>query len=188
MIELARNPLKIVTGKAAFHPVDCARDKGELTSAIRDALGDTPGCIICWQIHRIIWGRWTQGGIVLSDGSDLDVSLVEEIRAFHQTAELHLTRAGDRLIGRTVRDGEGEEKDYVDSLAQFWGEREDGAPQGYVMLKDRNRKLTLVVPADDTAAKTYGLVTRNYTGVNETTAQAGYDDDRYLAIVPTREG
>jgi hypothetical protein len=40
------------------------------------------------------------------------------------------------------------------------------------------------LPAIDQPAKHYALETRSYIGINERTAQAGYTDYRFKAILP----
>ncbi len=188
-LEIAHGSSCIVSG------LRCAMNPEAICEELKKALGDAPGLVILWQMNRIVWGRWESGQVILWDGSPLDVEIIEELRAFHETAELHLTRVGDVLVGRSVRDGEGESRDYVDSRSQLWGERQeekllDGVqiPDDYVRLLDADRKISLVIPVADTTKKYYGLVTRNYIGVNDATAQAGYTDYRYLAVVPIEEG
>ena len=51
----------------------------------------------------------------------------------------------------------------------------------FVVLKDSQRKLVLMVPCEEEAVF-YGLVTRNYIGYAPQNGQAGYVDYRYVAI------
>ena len=51
-------------------------------------------------------------------------------------------------------------------------------------LVDRDRKLSMKIPSIGAKAKDYALVTRSYIGINKQTAQAGYTDYRFKAIIP----
>ena len=185
-LELAKNPLKIKQIAAEREEdINCAWDLAAITRVLADKLPQ-PALAVIWQRHRISWGRWQEGKLSLADGSVLEPAYIEELRVFSAQAELHLCRQGESLRGRFVRDSEGNSGKCVDSLARLWGEK-TAAANGYVTLRDKDRKLTLTVPSDDTAARWYGLITRSYVGVNEHTHQAGYADYRYMGITSAEE-
>lgn len=143
------------------------------------------GLVIVWQYHRVIWGRWTQGRLTFSDGTDLDEGLILEVRLFNDAEELHLRRTGSAYTGRYICDGEGTSGDFVDTSARIWGELQSFV-DGYAVLKDTKRFITLAIPADE-QAKYYVLATRNYITIHEN-GQAGYGDYRFLAVAPWKGG
>ncbi|WP_301860830.1 CRISPR-associated protein Csx19 [uncultured Megasphaera sp.] len=143
------------------------------------------GLVIVWQYHRVIWGRWTKGGLTFSDGADLDEGLILEVRLFNDREELHLRRSGTAYTGRYICDGEGTSGDFVDTSARLWGELQS-FHDGYAVLKDTQRFITLTIPAAQQAPY-YVLTTRNYITIHEN-GQAGYGDYRFLAVTPWKGG
>ncbi len=193
--EMAGQELKVRKGTACVEILPgLAKSAEDIGRAMREVFGTAPVTVVAWQMHRILWGQW-QDGVWKGPGEELpDARYIEELRAFHATAELRLVRAGDHFTGRVIRDDEGgnvKYADYVDSVSPFWGKRtkDDETPEGFVKLKDPERKSVLVIPVENVGqSERYGLVTRNYISVNQTTKQAGYDDYRYMAVVPMEEG
>lgn len=162
-----------------------AREEAALTEALAQYMKED-ACLIFWQLHRIVWGRWQAGAIRLADGSALDVSLVEEMRAFNEAEELHLVKKREKLCGRYLFDVAGTGTEAVDSAAPLWGKR-CAADGDWLTLEDAGRGFRLTVPAAFEATRC-ALVTRSYIGYDPETQQAGYEDMRYRAIVPLEEG
>ncbi len=157
---------------------------GDLQNKLQE-LGVQDGFVILWQVNSINWGRWTDGRFYYEGPAPKD-SLVLELRVFNEQEELHLLKKGGSFKGRYRKDGEGEEAEYIDSASRFWGKRTEGqeSAEGFICLIDKDRKLSMSIPKIEADAETYALETRSYVGINEQTAQAGYVDYRFKAILP----
>jgi CRISPR-associated protein (TIGR03984 family) len=182
-MELANKPLE----KKQVHctgpePMTCGLQPSELVTLLGQHMKHDAS-IVCWQVHRIIWGRWNDGQIELSDGSKLDSQYVVELRVFNQLEELYLRRKGDILTGHYISDEGGTKAiDCVDSISPLWGKNlAKTVEHGYVRLEDRERQLSLCVPCEK-RAEYYGLVTRSYIGRHGITGQSGYVGYRFVAI------
>lgn len=180
-IDLALHKLEIKSCPSESREFVCTLDEKAVADILQQC-GLTEGTVVVWQVNRIRWGRWQQRVFTFADGEKNRVPLWLEVRIFNQTGELHLVREKGAFQGRFRGDGQGETAEYVDSLSRFWGEKTE-VQNGWLTLEDKDRKLKLVVPQAAEAAQYYGLVTRNYVGVDVQTAQAGYVDYRYVAIV-----
>ena len=179
--ELALNPLRICAGTSSS-------DSCALRISAEDIVGELvrrgiqDATVILWQVDQIRCGTWRNGAFHFADERPLDAALLVELRVFDAACELRLRREDSEILGRFRQDGTGEPVEYVDSMARLMGERED---QGaWMTLRDRERKLKLTMPALMEPCRYVRLVTRSYIGIHEKTAQAGYIDDRFLAIVP----
>lgn len=179
---LAEQPLQIQQGKSNVTVVTCPLQEADICAELRK-LGLQSAYVVLWQVNAIRWGKWEQGAFAFTDDKSANVNLWLELRIFNAQSELHLVRQGAKLTGRFRTDGEGKDAEYVDSLSRFWGEKKS-AKNGWLKLEDADRKLSQTVPQPQQNARFYGLVTRNYLGINEKTAQAGYQDYRYVAIAP----
>lgn len=179
---VATKPLALQQGSSLQERIKGSGTLQELAAAyMKD-----DGIVVCWQRHRIIWGYWRDGHIVLSDGSQLQEIHVLEVRIFNDAEEIHLLRQGDTYVGRYIQDGMGQDTTYVDSWARLWG-KAGKAAHGFVTLRDDERFLTMTIPCDEEDAY-YGLVTRNYVTADEQTGQAGYSDYRFVRIEPMKGG
>lgn len=136
--------------------------------------------VVAWYFERIIFGRCSGGVVTLADGTPLTLAGLEELRVFNTSEELRIVNDGRRLRTRYIADGAGDATEVVDSAARLWGERADGAPDGYTRLLDSGRHIELTVPAD--IKHTGVLVTRNYIECDKLTGLAGYGDYRYVEI------
>lgn len=172
--------LTIQSGTSRVTPVSIARQKAAVTDCLQEA-GFSHATVVVWQVNTIRWGKWEQGTLTFADGQEAKTALWLECRIFNEEKELHLTRQKDQLKGRLVEDGAGEATEYVDACSRFWGECK-AREAGWMTLRDDDRKLLLTVPEAEGDARFYGLVTRNYIGIHEKTAQAGYTDYRYVRI------
>ena len=155
----------------------------EAVAAFLKEHGIAKAAAVIWQINKIFWCKWEQGGFRLPEGGSMRPELWQELRIFNEAMELKLTCDEGTLHGRLLEenDGAGEPCEYVDSLSRLWGEAAER--QGdWLLLEDKSRKLRQEIPAPEEEARFYGLVTRNYIGINERTAQAGYEDYRYVKI------
>lgn len=113
-----------------------------------------------------------------SDVDNLDELL--ELRAFNEEGELHIIVDGERVIGRTITDGVGEEHEYVDETHLLWGEAKQ-YKDGYTLLsEDRGNKLS--VPFEVENGKRAFIVVRNYLS----NTQFAFDDYRMVKFI-TRE-
>lgn len=184
-MELAMKPLKIMPGKCFLeNNISIALSLEALRQKLRD-LSVADGFVVLWQVNCISWGKWTAGALSFAGEAPKD-GLIFELRVFNEQEELHLRKQGRMLKGRYRKDTEGEEAEYVDSVSRFWGKRdqtEDGNA-GYITLKDADRKLSMELPDIGTTANYYALETRSYVGISPRTAQAGYVDYRFKAIIP----
>ena len=97
-----------------------------------------------------------------------------------------MKRAGDKFIGRYVRDELGTGNFYVDSFARLFGENVS-SENGWIKLEDELRKISMTIPVDGDE-KFYGLLTRNYIGSDAATGLSGYDDYRFVAIENAWDG
>jgi CRISPR-associated protein (TIGR03984 family) len=167
------------------YKVSAAFSQSDIEAIIKKVIkGDA--VLVVWQMNRIIWGIWQDGEIVLSDGSRLEMIYVNEMRVFNEQGELHLSKSGDAFSGRYREDQGNQSCEYVDTVSRFWGSK-GKREKGFVELNDEERKIQLTVPCDKDG-KYYGLVTRNYIGINDKTGQAGYDDYRYVRIISGEGG
>jgi len=177
--------LTITSGQSEIKPVSMPADFAALPNKLSE-LGLQDGYMIVWQIQRISWGKLTAGKISLATDTPKN-SLILELRIFNEDAELHLQKQGDQFVGRYRNDQAGDKAEYVDSASRFWGQYSKDqatADDGFMTLVDADRKLSMKLPAIDQPAKHYALETRSYIGINEQTAQAGYTDYRFKAILP----
>ena len=187
-IELAMDALQYKDSSRKVTALECDRNMASLEQILNEYL-QLDAVVILWRMQDIVWGRWQDKKLVLADpDQSIDISLLLEIRVFNQQEEIHLVRYGEKLSGRYSMDGTGDPVCYVDSAARFWGSNESKKVQeGYAEVVDSNRKLHMRIPCD-TAAEYYALVTRNYIAVESATGQAGYNDYRFLAIIPADGG
>lgn len=161
-------------------PVSITRQETAVKDYLQEA-GFSHATVVVWQVNTIRWGKWEQGTLAFADSQEAKTALWLECRIFNEEKELHLTRQKDQFTGRLVEDGAGEATEYVDACSRFWGECK-AREAGWMTLRDDDRKLSLTVPESEGTARFYGLVTRNYIGIHEKTAQAGYTDYRYVKI------
>ena len=184
-IELALNPLKIIAGKSLVEPVAIDADWQILEDKLHE-LGLQDGYAVIWQIHSIAWGTLKAGKISFS--SDVPKNeLILELRVFNENEEIYLQKQGDKFVGRFRNDASGEDAEYVDSASRFWGDFnsiESENTEGFMNLTDKDRKISMKIPKIESVAKYYALETRSYVGINQQTAQAGYTDYRFKAIIP----
>lgn len=152
-----------------------------------DAIGAQikDGLVVCWLHYELLFGRITNGAVSFPNVEalpNIDKHLVR-LRAFNKDKELHLWRSGQDVKGRLRVDTEGDTTDYIETDLYLWGNPADGAPEGYVHLKEE-RGWDAVVPFDGTLPKNgvLRLATRNYIGYDEETCQAGYVDSRFVSI------
>lgn len=172
--------LTIQSGTSRVTPVSITRQETAVKDYLQEA-GFSHATAVVWQVNTIRWGKWEQGTLAFADSQEAKTALWLECRIFNEEKELHLTRQKDQFTGRLVEDGAGEATEYVDACSRFWGECK-AREAGWMTLRDDDRKLSLTVPESEGTARFYGLVTRNYIGIHEKTAQAGYTDYRYVKI------
>ena len=163
----------------------CTADEQALLALLTDTLSESATAVI-WQYQKIIFGQWDGKQLFLPEKSKFSANLVEELRVFHSSAELHLLREDGRLFGRLRKDSDGTDDECVDVIAPFWGVNA-GRSGSYVSLRDADRKLQLVIPCEEESER-YGLVTRSYIGRDENNGQAGYTDYRYVQITSADAG
>lgn len=178
-MELAMSELRLVNGKSETKQLNVSQDFASVQTLLQNTMKED-GIAVMWKRSAIVWGRYTNGKLVFSDA--LEDDSCEELRVFNGQEEVHLRRKGNCLHGRYRKDGSGEEAVYVDSFSRFWGEKV-GEHDGYVTLKDLQRKLSMNIPVDINESCTkYGLTTRNYVEANNPVGLAGYTDYRYVEI------
>lgn len=177
------SPLRLGEGQSSIEAetMQASLSQVEAELAARQMEGAT---VVCWQVHAITWGRYADGKLAFA--APVQPALIVELRAFTEKAELHLRRKGALLVGRLRQDGAGEAVEYIDTCARLWGEYCGTSDDGWLTLRDKDRKLALRLPRQPEDSKTYGLLTRNYLGcVSDDVPQMGYVDSRFVAIVPT---
>lgn len=174
--------LHIKSGVSQSTPVSVRKSEPDV-QALLQRMHFSEGTVVVWQVNKIRWGRWSGNAFTFADGHPEQVSLWLACRVFNEQAELHLERNGQSLDGRLLEDGDGDAAEYVDVCSRFWGECK-AKDADWMTLRDAERKLSQKMPAIMDDARFYGLVTRNYIGVNEKTGQAGYIDYRYVAVQP----
>lgn len=151
-----------------------------------------PGSVISWQPYRILWGRWQNQTIQWANMETVQIRDIQEIRVFNETEELHLYRAGRPLMGRYICDDSGNTvTHYVDTTAPLLGNESTTLGDGFIQLRDKERKLQMAIPANNPDENEkhpyYGLKTRNYVTIYDN-GQAGYGDYRFVAIIPAKGG
>ena len=185
-LELMTNQLAKSDTKGIMRPVSCTMDETDLKKLLQENMKHD-GLVVCWQMQRIVWGRYQAGNLTFSDGNMLVPAYILELRVFNATEELHLVKKESTFTGRYRCDGEGPDQvEYVDTMAPLWGNSSKTAADGYVTLIDEERKFKMTIPCKE-QANYYGLTTRNYIGIYEQTSQAGYMDYRFMGITPEKE-
>ena len=169
--------LQLNAGKRLVTPVNISKTELSLR-AILEQLQFTKGTIVVWQVNKIRWGKWENGKFTFADSEPDNIRLWLECRIFNEQAELHLISDKLQLVGQMIEDGKGEPTEYVDASSRFWGECQ-AKDADWMTLADKERKLSLKMPAATEPARFYALMTRNYIEVNAETGQAGYTDYRY---------
>lgn len=177
-------PTEIKAGKSLIKNIAIPATMAAMQTELQE-LNFQAGYVVLWQIDAIRWGKWESGQLYFPETDPQD-SLLLEVRVFNENEELHLLKQGESFRGRFRNDSEGEAAEYVDSASRFWGRRTQtqACAGGYIRLVDSDRKLQMLIPAVGTEAEYYALETRSYVGINEHTAQAGYVDYRFKAILP----
>lgn len=178
--------LQLNEGKIIRERVNCACTLNDVEKILAEKFNDSRAVFVAWQIQSVVWGTCEGGKIYLRDKTSPKPENWLECRIFNADEEIHLKRRENDLIGRYIKDVEGEGKFYVDSFARLWGERFNAA-DGYINLLDRGRKLYMEIPCDKDGAKYYGLLTRNYIDSDGNTGLSGYTDCRFMAIEPAEE-
>ena len=181
-IQLAMEPLKIKSGQQCREEVRLSLTGKDLMDFLQQH-NVAEAMAVFWQINKIVWAKWNGSQFILPGDGNLQPNLWQELRVFNNDVELKLRACEGALKGRFLdeRDNDGAPCEYVDSLSRLWG-KTVAAEGDWLMLEDKSRKLKMQIPAVAEKAQFYGLVTRNYIGVNQNTAQAGYADYRYVKI------
>lgn len=179
-IDLAKKiGLTLSSGKNLREKIDSEITTGGVEKILREKFQGSRAVFVAWQIQNIIWGEFD--GEKLTASEEIAPEFWLECRIFNADAEIHLKRVGQKLRGRYIRDGVGEDNFYVDSFARLWGENFDAA-NGCINLLDSARKLHMSIPSADTASKWYGLLTRNYIASDAKTGLSGYVDYRFVSV------
>lgn len=181
-IDLALEPLQLKKGKQYKKKVVLSLAAENVAEFLQEQC-IVAATVICWQANKVFWAKWDGNNFVMPGDEKLQPKLWLEIRVFNEDMELKLRNNRGQLQGRFIdeRNGQAEPCEYVDSLSRLWGEAA-GTEDGWMMVEDKSRKLRQQLPEIAEPARFYGLITRNYVGVNERTAQAGYVDYRYVKI------
>ena len=182
--EALLKPTEIKAGKSLIKDIAIPASIAALQAKLQE-LDFQTGFFVLWQIDAISWGKWESGQLHFSKAVPRD-GLLLEVRVFNDNEELHLLKQGGSFQGRYRKDGEGAESEYIDSASRFWGRKTESqeCAEGFMRLVDSDRKLQMLLPVVDEDAEYYALETRSYVGINEKTAQAGYVDYRFKAILP----
>ncbi len=179
-LDLAKNiGLKLCEGKSVFEPVECSLSGVE--NLLREKFKANRAVLVAWRIQNIIWGEYD--GEKILTRAEMTPENWLEFRIFNEAAEIHMKRSAEKFIGRYVQDLEGKDNFYVDSFSRFWGENVN-ATDGYINLRDEQRKLQMEIPCAENKFKWYGLLTRNYIDSDAATGLSGYVDYRFVAIEP----
>lgn len=182
-LDLAKENLQLREGKKFFEPIDCTAT--ELEQILRGKISN--GIFVAWQVQSVVWGKFDGERLLLKENTAPNVDDWLECRIFNKNAEIHLKRAGNRFVGRFVREEAGTGTFYVDSFSRLWGER-TAATDGWITLTDAPRKISMTLPCADGDKNFYGLLTRNYIGSDvdrkDATGLSGYVDCRFVAIEP----
>ena len=109
-------------------------------------------------------------------------SLIKDIRVFNQDKEIFISKKYNSYGYRIFEDNNSDnEMEYVVSKARLWGQQTKKYENGFVELLDQKRKIKMVIPVD-IDSDYYELKTFNYIDYDELTKQAGYVDNRFVAI------
>ena len=160
---------------------NCAAEPEAVIAAVREAFGGREAMAFLWMANTAVWGKWTGENLDFFNIDRWSPKYLVELRVFSEDAEIRFVRSGDTLRFRCISLAKEAGKDYVDSLAPFYGEAQE--KDGHLIVADEARKLSMEIPVPhDGNSKTYGLATRNYIGQNEI-GQAGYVDSRFMGVV-----
>lgn len=145
--------------------------------------------VAAWMVNELKLGYYENGRFCFADGSNLEEKYLLELRVFNKQQELHLIKNEDRLCASIITDGYGDDVKSVDSTSVMFGKREEAVqlPSGFAKLIEEGRKISLVIPAKESAEK-YMLTTRSYITYHGVTGQAGYGYHRWVEIVAKKEG
>lgn len=186
-LELAKKiGLELGECKKIFEPINCKISLSELEKILQEKFQNSQAVFVAWQIQNIIWGKYDGGKIFLSENISPDVEFFLECRIFNENEELHLKKIDGEFRGRYVRDEVGMGNFFADSFSRLWGEK-ISAENNFVNLLDAERKIFMKIPCDETNAKYYGLLTRNYIDSDEKTGLSGYVDYRFVSIESAEE-
>ena len=72
---------------------------------------ETRGTFVAWQVQNIVWGKFDGDKLLLKDDASPNFDDWLECRVFNRREEFHIKRAGEKFVGRYVRD-DGDQKFY----------------------------------------------------------------------------
>jgi len=177
---------RIREGCSKTEAIDIPASEEALCDQLR---GVQQATVVLWQMNAVRFGTWDGRAFSFPAHAPLQMELLIELRIFNEQRELYLRCEDGRFVGRLRTDEAGDDVDYVDTIARFWGShhKEDDEDTAWMKLRDPSRKLELKLPAVEGKPEFVGLVTRSYIGVHKETGQAGYIDHRYYAIESAME-
>jgi CRISPR-associated protein (TIGR03984 family) len=171
MLELQKAKVKLEKGSI----------NDNILSFIQEKMNSN-GIFVAWQINKIIWGKFENNKFITPAEFELSESLIKDIRVFNQDKEIFISKKYNSYGYRIFEDNNSDnEMEYVVSKARLWGQQTKKYENGFVELLDQKRKIKMVIPVD-IDSDYYELKTFNYIDYDELTKQAGYVDNRFVAI------
>lgn len=202
--------------KINFHKLELterqsSRDEQICTKSIADILQGYAAGTYTVLIHcdyALVWGYYDSSTKIFTFAdvttplSDFEDTYVLQMRLFNETEEILLQRQYKNYRVRKICDHDDgrmidiktvlayPKKGYVytvDSSSMLYGTKIQDLSHGFCKLKDKNRKIDMIIAVQKTNSERYALTTRSYIDYDGQTGLAGYSDYRYVSVDPVAE-
>ncbi|ALA68992.1 hypothetical protein GT50_01500 [Geobacillus stearothermophilus 10] len=135
-----------------------------LVELIAKHLNSQTAYVLAWLDHTVQVGIWRNHNIMFFDGH-IEERYVQEIRIFHESAELHVRRFGGKFIGRMIIEDDPtlltfDEKHYILGSIESWSD-------GWLKIAEKNRGFELYVPSNKRLSGKLCYKVRNYLKEDE---------------------
>lgn len=137
--------------------------------------------VAAWMMNELKMGYYKNGSFSFADTGELNEKYLLELRVFNKDKELYVIKRGEGFSARIISEGSGEALKAIDSTSVIFGSQEEIFEGGFVKLFETGRKISLVIPSYEVAAR-YTLTTRSYVTNNKATGQAGFGFYRWVEI------
>ena len=161
----------------------------ENAASLQDCLNRIPAgeyLAAVWQVNELKLGYYQNGSFKFAAGSEVEEKYLLELRIFNDEYEVYIVKTGSGYKMRIICDNtdDGNLTTVTDSTSDMFGSRcEADLPEGFALVKEPGRKISIVVPCGQKADK-YAVTTRSYVTYDKSTGLAGYGYYRWLAIAP----
>ncbi|MBB5325136.1 CRISPR-associated protein (TIGR03984 family) [Anoxybacillus tepidamans] len=132
-----------------------------LVDLITQHMNNQTAYVLVWLDHIVQVGILSNNNIVLFNGH-IEEKYVQEIRIFHEFAELHLRKFEGKFIGRMIEDDHSistlhtfDEKHYVLGSIESWSD-------GWLRVSEKNRGFGIYIPSNKKILGKLCYQVRNY--------------------------